>query len=62
MALEQWQDGQWVQFAQGTSVGSHFLWRGEPMTTDKVRLHITQASACPALTEFGLFAGPAAKK
>ncbi len=54
-ALDQWRDGQWVQFAAGTSIGSHRLWQGEPVTTDKVRLRITQSPVCPALAEFGLY-------
>ena len=54
-ALDRWQEGQWVQFAAGTSIGSHRLIRGEPITTDKVRLRITQAPVCPALSEIGLF-------
>jgi alpha-L-fucosidase len=56
--LERWQNGEWVQFASGQSIGSHFLWRGEPVTTDKVRLHITHSPVCPALSEFGLYAEP----
>jgi len=60
-ALDQWQAGQWVQFAAGTSIGSHRLWRGENITTEKVRLRITQAPVCPALAEIGLFAEPVAK-
>ena len=59
--LEQWKDGQWVQFAAGTSIGNHRLWRGENVTTDKVRLRITQSPVCPALAEFGLFEDAAAK-
>jgi alpha-L-fucosidase len=58
-ALDQWRDGQWAQFAAGTSIGSHRLWRGEAITTQKVRLRITQAAACPALTELALYAEPA---
>ena len=27
-ALDQWQDGQWVEFAKGTSIGNHRLVRG----------------------------------
>ena len=54
-ALDQWQEGQWVEFAAGTSIGSHRLWRGEKVTTEKVRLRITQSPVCPALAEFGLF-------
>ncbi len=61
-ALDQWQDGQWVQFAGGTSIGSHRLWRGDYVTTGKVRLRITQAAACPALAEVGLYAEPVVKK
>jgi alpha-L-fucosidase len=59
-ALDTWKDGQWVEFAKGTSIGSHRLVRGELVTTDKVRLRITQAPVCPALAEFGLYAEPVA--
>lgn len=59
-ALDQWREGQWVQFAAGTSIGNRRLWRGEPVTTPKVRLRITQAPVCPALSEFALFAEPVA--
>ena len=57
-ALEQWKDGQWVEFAQGTSIGNHRLVRGDNVTTDKLRLRITQAPVCPALSEFGVYAEP----
>jgi len=59
-ALDQWHDGQWVEFAKGTSIGNHRLIRGGYVTTDKVRLRITRAAACPALAEFGLYAEPSA--
>jgi len=58
-ALEQWQGGQWKEFARGTSIGNRRLVRGTYVTTDKVRLRITQAAVCPALSEFGLYAEPA---
>jgi alpha-L-fucosidase len=57
-ALDQWKNGQWDEFATGTSIGNCRLVRGEPVTTDKVRLRITQASVCPALSEVALFAEP----
>ncbi len=57
-AVDQWKDGQWVEFAKGTSIGNRRLIRGEPVTTSRVRLRITQAPVCPALSEFGLFAEP----
>lgn len=57
-ALDQLKDGQWVEFAKNTSIGNLRLIRGDYLTTDKVRLRITQAAACPALAEFGLYAEP----
>jgi hypothetical protein len=32
--------------------------RTAPVTTSKVRLRITKAAACPAISEIGLFLGP----
>jgi alpha-L-fucosidase len=53
-ALDQWKDGQWSEFAAGTSIGNCRLVRGQPVTTSKVRLRVT-AAAAPALSDFGLF-------
>ncbi|HEX3718349.1 MAG TPA: alpha-L-fucosidase [Verrucomicrobiae bacterium] len=52
--LDQWKDGQWVEFAKGSSIGNCRLVRGERVVTDKVRLRLT-GPVCPALSEFGLF-------
>jgi len=57
-ALDQWREGQWIEFASGTSIGNCRLVRSKPVTTSKVRLRITQASVCPAITELALFAEP----
>ena len=57
-ALDQWKDGQWVEFAKATSIGNRRLVRNAPVTTAKVRLRITQAAVCPALSELGLYAEP----
>ncbi len=57
-ALDQWQDGKWVEFTHGTSIANRRLLRFDPVTTAKVRLRITQAAACPALCEVGLYAEP----
>lgn len=57
-ALDQWQDGAWHEFAQGTSIGNRRLVRTPPIVTDKVRLRITQAPVCPAIAEVGLFLEP----
>jgi alpha-L-fucosidase len=56
--LEQWNNGQWIEFGKGTSIGNWRLIRGDFVTTSKVRLRITQAPVCTALSEFGLFAEP----
>ena len=61
-AVDRWQDGQWVEFASGTSIGNRRLVRTAPVTTDKVRLRITKAPVCVALSEFGLFAEPTMAK
>jgi alpha-L-fucosidase len=58
-ALDQFKDGQWVEFAKGTSIGNLRLVRGEYVTTEKVRLRITQSPVSPALAELGLYAEPA---
>ena len=55
-ALDQWKDGQWAEFAKGASIGNCRLVRTDAVTTDKVRLRIVKASACPAIAEIGLFA------
>ncbi len=54
-ALDQWKDGQWIEFGSGTSIGNCRLVRGQPITAEKVRLRITQAPVCPAMAEVGLF-------
>jgi alpha-L-fucosidase len=56
--LDRWDDGSWVEFGHGTSIGNHRLIRGDFVTTQKVRLRVTAASVCPALAELGLFAEP----
>jgi alpha-L-fucosidase len=53
--LDVWRDGRWAGFADGTSIGSCRLLRKQPVTTSKVRLRITQAPVCPAISEFALF-------
>jgi len=61
-ALDQWQDGAWKEFARGTSIGNRRLVRSTPVTTDRVRLRITKAPVCPAISEIGLFAEPAVSR
>lgn len=57
-ALDRWEAGQWAEFTKGTSIGNRRLVRGEPITTERVRLRITAAPVCPALSEFALYSEP----
>lgn len=54
-AVDAWQDGDWREIARGTSVGHRRLLRTETPPTTKIRLRITQAPVCPAISELGLF-------
>jgi len=58
-ALDAWQDGAWQEFASGQAIGARRLWRGGFVTTDRLRLRITDAPVCPAISEVGVFAEPA---
>jgi len=57
-ALDRWDNGRWLEFAQGTSIGSRRLVRVAPFTTTRVRLRITKAPVAPAIAEVGLFSEP----
>lgn len=57
-AVDVWKNNEWHEFVRGTSIGSCKLLRGNPVTTTKVRLRITQAPVCPAISELALFAEP----
>ncbi|MBV8810327.1 MAG: alpha-L-fucosidase [Acidobacteriaceae bacterium] len=54
--VEVWTEGNWSRFGEGTSIGScRIVGAQAPVTTTRVRLRITKAAVCPALSEFGLF-------
>jgi alpha-L-fucosidase len=57
-ALDSWTDNNWQEFARGTSIGNCKLVRIKPVTATKVRLRITQAPVCPAISELALFSEP----
>ena len=58
-ALDAWQDGAWQEFAAGQAIGAQRLWRGGFVTTNKLRVRVTEAPVCPAISEIGVFAEPA---
>jgi len=58
-AVEHWNAGDWEQLAAGTSIGPRkYIRLDRPVTASRVRLRVTQASACPVLTQFSLFSEP----
>lgn len=57
-ALDAWTDKRWQEFAAAQAIGSQRVLSTRYITTDRVRLRITKAAACPAISEFGLFAMP----
>ena len=57
-AIDQWADDAWKEVAKGTSIGNRKLVRMTPITTTKLRLRITQAPVCPAISEFGVYLEP----
>ena len=59
VAIDRWSASAWEPIAAATSIGARRLVRlSEPVTAARIRLRVTQASACPALAEFALFAEP----
>lgn len=57
-ALDVMQAGAWKEYAQGEVIGSCRLIRGQRVTTNKIRLRIIDADACPCIGELGLYAEP----
>lgn len=54
-AIEYWEAGQWKVGCQGENLGAKFTARFEPVTAQRVRLNITEATDGPTFWEFGLF-------
>ncbi len=53
--VETWQEGGWKQTAAGTTVGYKRILKMEPVTTDRVRLTITGARACPLIASIDVY-------
>lgn len=59
-AVDVWQNGAWQEYASGQSIGACRLIRGPKAKSDRVRLRVTRAAACPCISDFSLFLMPAA--
>lgn len=52
-----------IRGGKGHTIGNQVLrWLNEPVTTNKLRLHITRAKACPCISEFSLLRMPTAEE
>ncbi len=59
-ALDAWHNSGWREIATGTSIGPRRLVRVGPTLAPRLRLRITQAPVCPAISEVAVYAGDAA--
>jgi len=57
-ALDALDGDSWVEFAKGRAVGSRRLVRTDYITSRKLRLRLTNAAACPAISEVGVYREP----
>jgi alpha-L-fucosidase len=53
--VEVMQHGQWVKVATGTTIGYKRILRIDPVETSAVRIHITDARACPVINEISVY-------
>jgi alpha-L-fucosidase len=59
VAVDAFIDGKWQEIGTATSIGANRLIRlPKAVTADKVRLRITKAPVCIALSDFGLYLEP----
>jgi alpha-L-fucosidase len=56
--FDRWEGDRWTEFASGTSIGNCRLLRVTKLNTSRLRLRVTGAAACPAISEVSLFAEP----
>jgi alpha-L-fucosidase len=54
-ALDAWIGGEWQELQRGTAIGNRRLVQFQTVTTERVRLRILQAVACPAIQEISLY-------
>jgi alpha-L-fucosidase len=57
-ALERWDGTDWLQFAQGTTVGYKRILTFPAVTAKRVRLTISESRTSPTLSAFGLYRSP----
>jgi alpha-L-fucosidase len=53
--VEVWKDNQWKKLAEATTIGYKRILKIEPVTTDKIRINILDAKACPVLSNIEVY-------
>ena len=53
--VEAWVDNNWTPIATGTTIGYKRILRVEPIVTNKVRVTITDAKACPLISNVEVY-------
>jgi alpha-L-fucosidase len=60
--VEAWERGRWNTIGSGTIIGHRNLLRTRPVETDRLRLVVDEAEACPAIARFGAHFNPRSKQ
>ncbi len=53
--IEAWVNGAWTEVATGTTIGYKRILKITPVETDKIRINIKDAKACPTLSAVDIF-------
>jgi alpha-L-fucosidase len=51
-------DGKWKQIAEGRTIGYKKICRTEDVTTDKIRIRITDSRVCPTIANVAIYQAP----
>jgi alpha-L-fucosidase len=53
--VEAWENNTWKQVAAGTTIGYKRILRIQPVATDRIRVNIKDAKACPVLSNLEIY-------
>ncbi|HET7897250.1 MAG TPA: glycoside hydrolase family 29, partial [Flavisolibacter sp.] len=53
--VDVWKDNEWKPVTSATTIGFKRILKLEPVTTTKLRVTITDAKACPVLSEIAVY-------
>jgi alpha-L-fucosidase len=53
-----WEEEGWMELARSTTIGYKRILRFAPVSTQKLRINITESRICPTLSKIGIYLGP----